>query len=304
MRSSRKVKNRKKYKQLINVAKILVILYATLMSVSLLTSNTSAFFNNSKSLSHSISTGSWWDGSDLAFIGKGNQNLNDACPPVKFSVEIQNNGFSMIDSTNYEVFYIENGNPKNGEKVAEGMIDPIESGEIATISYQAEEEGFYAVKAFQRPDYEGESANVIWSEKIKVKCPNQNNEEQTDDVKPSEQGNTSENDKSSEEDKDGVKNQEEAKEEPKVPSKESSDKPGTEEETDTPREEAEKQNKQPSSEQEDAQENQQEESSTVNEEIDNEPNPPEVEEPEQNKPEESIEQEISQTVKSKEGEKE
>ncbi|MFD2655547.1 amyloid fiber anchoring/assembly protein TapA [Gracilibacillus thailandensis] len=171
MRSKRIIKYRNKYKKGIIAVQILIILYAALFSISQLTSNTSAFFNHSSAVNFSIPAGSWWDGSDLLFTGKGNQNLNDACPPVEFSVEIKNNGYSMIGPTNYEIFYVENGNPKNGEKISEGTLEAMQAGEITTISYQTEEEGFYVVKAYQHPDYEGEAEKVIWSEKIKVKCP-------------------------------------------------------------------------------------------------------------------------------------
>ncbi|QGH34071.1 amyloid fiber anchoring/assembly protein TapA [Gracilibacillus salitolerans] len=180
MRSTRITRYRKKYKKGIIVLQILFILYAALISISQLTSSTSAFFNHTKAVSISIPTGSWWDGSDLLFIGKGNQNLNDACPPVEFSVEIKNTGYSMIASTNYEVFYIENGNPENGEKISEGTLEPIKAGAVETITHQAEEEGFYTVKAFQQPNYEGETDEVIWSEKIKVKCPEKEKEKQFD----------------------------------------------------------------------------------------------------------------------------
>ncbi len=216
---------------------IVFILYAALFSISQLTSNTSAFFNHSSAVNTSISTGFWWDGSDLLFIGKGNQNLNDSCPPVDFSVDIKNNGYSMIGPTNYEIFYIENGNPKNGEKVSEGKLEAMQADDVTTISYQAEDEGFYVVKAYQRPDYEGESEEVIWSEKIKVKCPEKdkkNEKEKQSDEVDSLEGEDLENE-SSEEDLVEPADKE-TKEAPEEDSKEQPSSKETEEKPDKPSE--------------------------------------------------------------------
>ncbi|SFM23357.1 YqxM protein [Gracilibacillus orientalis] len=310
MRSTRIAKYGKKYKKIMIAVQILFILYAALVSVSLLTSNTSAFFNNTRAVSVSIPTGSWWDGSDLTFIGNGNQNLNDACPPVKFSVELKNNGYSMISSTNYEVFYIENGNPKNGEKIAEGTIEPIKAGDVATLSYQAEDEGFYAVKAFQHPEYEGEAEKVIWSEKIKVKCPkkekNIEKEKQSDDVEPLEREDLNEEqtkqpEKKKEESKENTEEQQEQKSSEKA-----------EDETDKSSEQSDSKNEQTNTEQE----NKQESSSTANkesreepkvsdnEETDDEPKQSENKQIEKDNPDEPKKQEISPTEKLKEGEQE
>ncbi|WP_018931005.1 amyloid fiber anchoring/assembly protein TapA [Gracilibacillus lacisalsi] len=244
MRSKRIIKYRNKYKKGIIAVQILIILYAALFSISQLTSNTSAFFNHSSAVNFSIPTGSWWDGSDLLFIGKGNQNLNDACPPVEFSVEIKNNGYSMIDPTNYEIFYIENGNPKNGEKISEGTLEAMQAGEITTISYQAEEEGFYVVKAYQHPDYEGEAEKVIWSEKIKVKCPEKDKknekEKQADQVESIEDKDI--DNESNEEDLEEPAESEETKETPEKNSDEQNEQQSSNETEEKPDKSAEQSN--------------------------------------------------------------
>ncbi|MCT2534618.1 amyloid fiber anchoring/assembly protein TapA [Aquibacillus koreensis] len=182
MRSSRLSKYRKKYRKLIIVAQIVAIWYAAMVSFSVLTSSTGAFFNETKEAQTVIQAGTWWDKSDLEFIGIPTQNVK-ACPNVAIAVELQNKGFAMTDSTRYEVFYEENGQPRiNGEKIAEGVIGPMGAGEIIELTYDVVEEGSYIFKAYQVEGYEG-SDPIIWSEKVMDKCLNEN---ANDDAKQNE----------------------------------------------------------------------------------------------------------------------
>ncbi|WP_188454453.1 amyloid fiber anchoring/assembly protein TapA [Virgibacillus oceani] len=192
----KKFKNRKK---LMLVSKLLAIFYVTTFIFSYLSSGTGAYFINSNSEKQVIEAGSWWDGSDLVFTGKPTQTIK-ACPPVEISVGIKNKGFGMIGSTEYEVYYSENGNPKNqGTKIAEGSIDPIDAGATDTLTYKAEKIGSYMFKAKQRSDYEGDGKKIIWSEKVMVKCiekleeePAEADKHENAEEKQSEQGNEEE----------------------------------------------------------------------------------------------------------------
>ncbi|WP_163970565.1 amyloid fiber anchoring/assembly protein TapA [Oceanobacillus halotolerans] len=166
----RKFKKRKKF---LLLCKIVAICYGSIFLFSFLTSGTGAYFNSANEDQFTLQAGTWWDGSELEFIGNGNQNIKQ-CPPTELSVEIQNNGFTMMDSTKYEIYYIENGNPQqNGDMVAGGNIPPIVEGDVETITHEVENAGQYQFKAYQREDYKGDH-HEIWSEKVIVKC-NKNN---------------------------------------------------------------------------------------------------------------------------------
>ncbi|MDL4838938.1 amyloid fiber anchoring/assembly protein TapA [Aquibacillus rhizosphaerae] len=172
MRSSRLMRYRKKYKNLIIVAQIVAIWYITLVSAAVLTSSTGAYFNETNKVGTTVQVGTWWDGSDLEFTGIPTQNVK-SCPQTEISVELKNNGFTMIDSTDYEIYYVENGNPKqNGVKIAEGSLVLIKAGEVTSLTYDADKEGSYMFKAYQVPGYNDdyESRQEIWSEKVMVKC--------------------------------------------------------------------------------------------------------------------------------------
>ncbi|GGB45398.1 amyloid fiber anchoring/assembly protein TapA [Virgibacillus dakarensis] len=176
----RKFKSRKKF---ILLTKMIAVFYLATFSFSYLISGTGAYFNDGKTDKHVIQAGEWWDQSELEFIGKPTQNVK-ACPPTDISVQIKNNGFTMIGPTEYEIYYSENGNPKNnGEKIAAGSIDPIKEGGITTLSFHAEKVGSYTFKALQRPGYKNDekSRHEIWSEKVMVKCMEKAEEDKQDE---------------------------------------------------------------------------------------------------------------------------
>lgn len=190
MRKTR-VKKYKKNNKLMLIAQIVAIGYGLTVSIAYITTNTSASFTSSKQDSTAIQAGTWWDGSDLAFIK--NNTVNDkACAPTDISVQIKNNGFTMIDSTTYEVYFHDNGNPKQqGKQIATGDIGPIGSDKTVSIMFTAEQNGSYMFKAYQRPEYAGNGSGEIWSEKVMVKCIE---EEVTKEVVEDKNKNNQEND--------------------------------------------------------------------------------------------------------------
>lgn len=167
-------KNKRK-KKLILFSKIVIVFYLIILSFSYLTNGTVAYFNTNGNLGITFEAGSWFDGSELIFTGKGNQHIK-SCTDVEITVKIKNQGFNMTGPTKYEIYYVENGEPRiNGTSVySEGVIGPLGAGEETSLSYIATNSGFYEFKAFQRKGYEGEN-DIIWSEKIIVSC----NEKQT-----------------------------------------------------------------------------------------------------------------------------
>ncbi|SEQ19341.1 amyloid fiber anchoring/assembly protein TapA [Piscibacillus halophilus] len=183
-RYTRVVKYRKKHQKLILLIKIIAIWYFSVFFVSMLTSGTQAYFNSQPHSSVSINAAdSWWDGSELIFTGKNTQNVK-ACAPEEISVEIKNIGKDMYDSATFEVYFTTTGKPQNphGEKVGEGVIEPLNKDEVKDIVYLAEENGFYEFKAYQHKDYEGENVE-IWSEKVHVNCNAANEEKDKGDEK-------------------------------------------------------------------------------------------------------------------------
>jgi YqxM protein len=155
------------------VTQIVTIWYAIMISASILTSSTSASFSDTETNNKVIQAGTWWDESKLSFLGKNTENLK-VCPPTDISIEIKNSGFTMIGPTEYEIYYSENGNPKQtGKKIAEGQIQPIEENGTYTLSYSTDDlEGSFMFKAYQRPGYEDnyEGRQEFWSHKIMVNC--------------------------------------------------------------------------------------------------------------------------------------
>lgn len=170
MRSSRLRKYRKKYKKIIMLTQVLLIWYVAIISLSLLTSGTVAYFNTSSKVNATISAGKWWDDSDLTFV-TGNQNIK-ACAPIEIEVELKNSGEDMAGTTKFEVYYVEQGNPENkhGEKVGEGTVEEIKGGKTAKLTFDAKDNGFYKFKVFQRPEYQGNGSLEIWSHMIHVNC--------------------------------------------------------------------------------------------------------------------------------------
>ncbi|UOQ87460.1 amyloid fiber anchoring/assembly protein TapA [Gracilibacillus salinarum] len=172
---------RKNHRKKSPLLQLVIILYAVILSLSQLTSPTSSMFSNTKEVSFTMPSGTWWDGSELLFTPSENQTVNDSCLPTTFSVDIQNNGFSMTNATQYEIFYIEDGNPKDGSKIAEDTLELLEANEVTTISHEATITGFYIVKVFQQPDYAGESEKIIWSEVFEVSCPSEPTETESEE---------------------------------------------------------------------------------------------------------------------------
>jgi YqxM protein len=165
-------KFKREYRKLLILTQIIAIWYAAIISASILTSSTSASFSDTEKNNKVIQAGTWWDESKLSFLGKSTENMK-VCPPTDISVEIKNSGFTMVGPTEYEVYYSENGNPKQtGEKIAEGQIQPIKENGTYTLSYPTDLEGSFMFKAYQRPGY-GDNYEVrqeFWSNKIMVNC--------------------------------------------------------------------------------------------------------------------------------------
>ncbi|MGP4064533.1 amyloid fiber anchoring/assembly protein TapA [Oceanobacillus sp. M65] len=238
----------KRYKQFVMVWKVVAICYISVFTLGYLASGTGAYFVSSQESEQVIQAGTWWDGSELDFVGKPTVE-EKACPQMNVSMELENKGFSMTDTTTYEVFYSETGNPqKTGKKVASGEIKTLEKGETVSLSYKAEKEGFYVFKALQHPLYgeETEKPLEVWSKKVNAKCKEKKVKEESDEgVEQKKDEDIFNEDNKKEESKSTDDTQEKAKPETeKAPVEEEKDTSSTEEnkqETDASEAESEKQ---------------------------------------------------------------
>lgn len=229
-------------KRFIFVLKLALIWYLCIFSAGYLTSQTGAVFTDQKQINGVITAGTWesnepenpddeekQDNSKLTFLSKGNQNIK-VCEPVSIEVEIKNEGKGdMKRDSSYEVYYIEQGNPKqNGEKVKlaedEGVIPALKQEDSTKLTYQASKEGMYVFFANQSDDQHKENT---WSEKIIVHCPpgqetktNENGED-TKKQKQEQSVEDAEKDSEAKESKDKAEDTEEAVEDVPDENKES-----------------------------------------------------------------------------------
>jgi YqxM protein len=193
IRNLRMKKFGKKNWGLLTTIKLIGIWYICVFIVSFLTSNTTAFFNDSEEVTGIIQAGIWesptdgWDNSSLSF--NGSNQLIESCGPSDISVDITNNGEDMQSPSNYNVYYIDKGNPKNGIMVGAGEINPLQSNGSVSVNFHAEQTGNYKFQAFQQlgNGNETDERQDLWSETITISCANgtndENNEQKNEEVK-------------------------------------------------------------------------------------------------------------------------
>ncbi|WP_404454374.1 amyloid fiber anchoring/assembly protein TapA [Oceanobacillus kapialis] len=233
----------RRYKQFVTLWKVAAICYISIFTLGYLASGTGAYFVSKQENEQTIQAGTWWDGSELAFIGKPKIG-KDSCPGAVLTVELKNNGEKMTEPTIYEVFFSEKGNPKkSGEKVGSGEISLLEKGEKVTLTHTVEQEGFYIFKTYQHPLYgeETEGKQEIWSKKVKLDCKEKQVKEKLEKEKVEEKKETPPSNTNSEQEEATNKKEDNQKEQ--QPEKENKEEPPTEEksETETEKQEAKEQ---------------------------------------------------------------
>ncbi|MFG6496212.1 amyloid fiber anchoring/assembly protein TapA [Fictibacillus sp. UD] len=147
--------------------KIGLIFYTFAFSILYLTGNTAAYFNDTKNVNGEIKVGIWWDQSSLSFIAKQQTVNKGQCIPVVTT--IKNGGDrDMQGSVNYEVWWAEKGNPKDGMKISGGEVKALKTGESFNLSYSSNKNGNYKFKAYQRTGHPGQGE--LWSDEINLNC--------------------------------------------------------------------------------------------------------------------------------------
>ncbi|MBM7585290.1 TasA anchoring/assembly protein [Bacillus pakistanensis] len=177
--------------------KVAIILYALSFTLMNILGSTNAYFSDSDSGTGRIQAGTWevdpppeeeWDRSSLSFTGPILNNKGT------ISSTIINNGSDMAGTVTYEVWWIERGNPKKGEKLADGIVPALKSGQSTNLNYKTTKPGNYMFKAYQRPNHgdpnnkkgNGNEEGALWSESITVtaQAPAQKIEEEKDQKAP------------------------------------------------------------------------------------------------------------------------
>lgn len=169
MRKCRLRKYKSKYRSFLFIAKVAMIWYLFVFSITYLTSDTSALFTDEVNPKGKIESGIWPADYELAFIkSNGNENWDVCTYPFEISDSIRNIGNEdMNGAQSYEVYFVENGNPEKGEKVGEGIVEVLEKNEKTELKYLAEKPGTYIFMV----KYKTEKQQEVWSKKqIKIDC--------------------------------------------------------------------------------------------------------------------------------------
>ncbi|MEI2664701.1 amyloid fiber anchoring/assembly protein TapA [Rossellomorea sp. LJF3] len=170
---------------------LIAIWYMVIITGTYLSSGTDAYFNDHDQVTGQITAGTWevessqWDKSSLAFINKDQTIVMKACPPVSISTKIKNNGSEMKGTTEFEVFYKESGNPMKGNKIGDGIIQPIASKQVDVLTFEVNNPGNYKFRALQRPGHgnKDDSRQDLWSETVTVKCEEVKKSQEKEEVK-------------------------------------------------------------------------------------------------------------------------
>ncbi|WP_079527307.1 amyloid fiber anchoring/assembly protein TapA [Halobacillus hunanensis] len=194
MRKKRTKTHLKSYKHKCSLLLVTVtIMSAPLTGQSLLSVPTNAAFNDIESVNFSIQADieqdQGWDKSSLEFI----EGKEGADKSLLYAI-VKNGGDSkaMERTTTYEVYFVERGNPKKGEKVAEGIIPILDQGETFRITFSATKPGNYMFKAYQSKGHPGKGE--LWSESIEFIVPNLSEQEvEKEPVQEEKQKSTIEN---------------------------------------------------------------------------------------------------------------
>lgn len=191
IRKTRLKKFGKKNRKAQIFAQLLGVGYIFTFGIGFLTSDTGAYFNDNTQVTGKLQAGTWeneWDKSSLKFPNENNQAFG-SCNPKEIAVTITNTGSDMKGESQYEVYYIDKGNPKDGEKVGDGVIEPILANKSTNLKFTASKPGNYKFKAFQRPEHAFKSESQdLWSETITITCKTISSDETQKDQINNNQG--------------------------------------------------------------------------------------------------------------------
>lgn len=125
-----------------------------------------AYFSDTEVSSGNImSAATWgdeeWDKSSLYFDEEF--ACQGDCEEIRARVCNGEDAEDMEETSTWEIYWIESGNPKNGDLKGSGIIDALESGVCQELIFDPEGElGNYKFKAYQRLGHPGKGE--LWSE--------------------------------------------------------------------------------------------------------------------------------------------
>jgi YqxM protein len=173
IRYTRTKKYKTSFKKWKLLCQLMAIWYAATITSSFIDGSTGAYFNDQDQVTGVITAGTWsiWDKSSLNFPDEQDRTIKD-CRPVDISARISNTGSTMQGTTEYEVYYAANGNPKNGNNILNGDIQPIAENDTTTLTAAISQPGNYKFKALQRPGHgnKEDTRHELWSETITITC--------------------------------------------------------------------------------------------------------------------------------------
>lgn len=158
--------------------KVGLIFYTVTFTLLHSLGTTNANFTDTGAVSQRIKAGHWstedqWDRSSLTFTG------NIVQENTRIAAEITNKGEDMAGTVAYEVWWSEKGNPKDGQKVDEGKVPALKSGQFVTLEYKTEKVGNYIFKSYQRPNHgdpnqkKAEEERALWSKPLSIEAQKQ-----------------------------------------------------------------------------------------------------------------------------------
>lgn len=112
-----------------------------------------------------------WDRSSLEF--DQDFGCQSSCQEIKARLCNVGDG-DMAGTTTWELYWTATGNPKNGEVIATGEVQPLEPEECVDLTYEPGDNpngpsGEYKFKGYQRPGHPG--SGELWSETCSLSCP-------------------------------------------------------------------------------------------------------------------------------------
>ena len=115
----------------------------------------------SKTATINVEDNNGWDKSSLSFVGNSGSNGDRV-----FATIMNSGDRNMLGTSEWELWYAPQGNPKNGQIVATGIVPQMNSGSTAVLEAFVTEAGNYKFKAYQRPGHPGKGE--LWSGTMSV----------------------------------------------------------------------------------------------------------------------------------------
>ncbi|MED1438493.1 amyloid fiber anchoring/assembly protein TapA [Aeribacillus composti] len=165
IRYSRVKKFGQKKMHLIIMFKIVAICYFLFITFNFASSYTGASFNKTVAITGFLAaTIPEEDKSILLRFVDDKDKVIQSCGKVRISSVAQNEGDDLAEALHYEIYFIAQGDPMNGEKISQGKIPALKSKSQFQLAYNAEKPGNYKFNVLMNTN------DDVWSKNIQVIC--------------------------------------------------------------------------------------------------------------------------------------